>query len=219
MSCEKIDERDRLTFWRGWYNQARKFPDAQRLAWYDAVLDYAFEGVEPKEPEGDLTLAIAAGAVEAVRATIEISRKRREIGSKGGAKRKQNGSKAEAKRKQTKSKAKANSNQDQEQEQDQDQDHNGNRSLVKATTATRKQQPTIEQFLGGAKLAGVPEEFARPFYSALVAAGWADAEGAYVANWRRYLKSAFLEEQKKISAARGQEGVAVRTLDDFPDAH
>lgn len=89
-----------------------------------------------------------------------------------------------------------------------------------STAQTRgKQPPTIDQFLGGAKLAGVPEDFARPFYSSLVAAGWADAEGVYVANWRRYLKSAYLEEQKKISAARGQEGVAVRTLDDFPDAH
>lgn len=201
MSGENINERDRLTFWRGWYNQARKFPDAQRLAWYDAVLAYAFDGVEPKEPEGDLTLAIAAGAVEAVRATIEISRKRREIGSKGGAKSKQSGSKTEAKRKQTQSKAKANNNQEQEQEQDQDQDHIGNRSLVKATTAT-KQPPTIEQFIAGGELAGVPADFARQLHKDLTEAGWYDSSGQYVGNWRRYLKSAWNGEQKKIRAAR-----------------
>lgn len=203
MSGEKIDERDRLTFWRGWYNQARKFPDAQRLAWYDAVLAYAFDGVEPKEPEGDLTLAIAAGAVEAVRATIEISRKRREIGSKGGAKRKQSGSKTEAKRKQTQSKAKANRNQeqDQEQEQDQDQDHIGNRSLVKASTAT-KQPPTIEQFRAMADKAGVPQDFADHLHAELESVGWTTANGSYIANPIRYLKSAWNAEQKKIRAAR-----------------
>lgn len=199
MSGEKIDERDRLTFWRGWYNQARKFPDAQRLAWYDAVLAYAFDGVEPKEPEGDLTLAIAAGAVEAVRATIEISRKRREIGSKGGAKRKQSGSKAQAKRKQTQSKAKANRNQ--EQEQDQDQDHNGNRSWVKASTAT-KQPPTIEQFQAMAVKAGVPSDFAAYLHGELARCDWTVADGSHVANPIRYLKSAWNAEQKKIRGAR-----------------
>ena len=97
----EIDERDRLTFWRGWYNTARKYPAEQRLAWYDAVLAYAFDGVEPAAPDGsDLTMAIAAGAVESVRSTIAISRKRREIGRKGGSKR-------QAKRKQTPSKAQA----------------------------------------------------------------------------------------------------------------
>lgn len=201
---DSIDERDRLTFWRGWYNQARKFPDAQRLAWYDAVLAYAFDGVEPKDPEGDLTLAIAAGAVESVRATIKISRKRREIGSKGGATAKQSGSKTEAKRKQSGSKRKANRNQeqDQEQEQDQDQDHNGNRSLVKATTATRKQPPTIEQFKAMAVKAGVPEDFAVYLHAELESVGWTTANGSCVENPIRYLKSAWNAEQKKIRAAR-----------------
>ncbi len=201
---EGIDERDRLTFWRGWYNQARKFPDAQRLAWYDAVLAYAFDGEEPKEPNGDLTLAIAAGAVESVRATIEISRKRREIGSKGGAKRKQSASKAEANTKQTRSKTKANRNQeqDQEQEQDQDQDHNGNRSLVKATTATKKQPPTIAQFQAMAVKAGVPADFAEYLHGELARCDWTTADGSHVANPIRYLKSAWTAEQKKIRAAR-----------------
>ena len=94
----EIDERDRLTFWRGWWNTARKYPDEQRLAWYDAVLAFAFDGVEPPDPDGDITAAIAAGAVESVRSTIAISRKRRELGSLGGSKR-------QAKRKQTPSKA------------------------------------------------------------------------------------------------------------------
>ena len=201
----EIDERDRLTFWRGWWNTARKYPPEQRLAWYDAVLAFAFDGEEPPDPAGDLTAAIAAGAVESVRSTIAISRKRREIGSRGGSKRqakaKQKPSKQKAKRKQNGSKNQANPNQDQDQvqEQDQDQDHNGKR--LKGSTATR-QPPPISQFITGGELAGVPADFARQLHKDLVEAGWRDATGAYVANWRRYLKSAWNAEQKKICAAR-----------------
>lgn len=195
----EINNQDRLTFWRGWYNQARKFPDDHRLAWYDAVLAYAFDGVEPADPDGDIAKAIAAAAVESVRATIEISRKRREIGSKGGAKRKQEQSKAEANTKQTRSKKKQNAK-TANQEQDQDQDHIGNRSLVKATTTGKP--PTIGQFKAMAKTAGVPEDFAVYLHGELEKCAWTDAKGRPVDNPIRYMKSAWMAEQKKISAAR-----------------
>ena len=108
---------DRLTFWRNWYTASRQLPDNMRLAWLDAVLDYAFGGVEPSPAPGDgeanLKAAIGFQAVAMVRATIDISRKRREIGSKGGearskaqVKAKQSASKSEAKRKQTPTKSK-----------------------------------------------------------------------------------------------------------------
>lgn len=201
---DNFDEKDRLTFWRSWYDQARRFPDEQRLAWYDAVLAFAFDGVVPDEPAGDITRAIAAAAVDGVRATIAISRKRREIGSKGGAKKKQPKSEAEASAKQKRSKKKANRNQDQDQEQDQDQDqdHNGNRSLVKGSTATRRQPPTIGQFKAMAVKAGVPEDFAEYLHGELTRCDWTAADGSHVANPIRYLKSAWTAEQKKIRAAR-----------------
>ena len=98
-------------------------------------------------------------------------------------------------------------------------------SLEGTTTAQvrgKPPPPTIDQFVDGGKLAGVPEDFAQRFYADLVAAGWEDADGHYVANWRRYLKSAYREEQKKIPAARvevvrsdWQSGGAA--LDDIPD--
>ena len=81
----------------------------------------------------------------------------------------------------------------------------------------KRQPPTIDQFVDGGKLAGVPEDFARPFYDELVAAGWQDADGLYVANWRRYLKSAWRDDQKKISGARGSQPVGGISLDDIPD--
>ena len=97
-----IESADRLTFWRNWYIASRQLPDNIRLAWYDAVLDFAFEGKEPQLPVGDsmqVADAVAFQAVAMVRATIDISRKRKQIGSKGGSKR-------QANRKQTPSKSK-----------------------------------------------------------------------------------------------------------------
>ena len=98
----QIEPTDRLTFWRGWYDGARRYPDAQRLAVYDAILAFAFEGQEPAEPEGDLTAAIVYQTIATIRPTIEISRKRREIGAAGGR------SKAEADTKPSGSKRQAN---------------------------------------------------------------------------------------------------------------
>ena len=209
---------DRLTFWRNWYVAARQLPDELRLAWYDGVLDFAFTGSEPKAG-GEMADAIAFQAVQMVRAAIEISRKRREVGANGGkagARVKPRRSKAQAKRKQNGSKTQANPNQEQVQEQvqEQEQEHN---AISYTATAHAKKQPTIKQFVEGGKLAGVPEDFSRPFYADLVAAGWADKEGRYVANWRRYLKTSYLDEQKKISAARDKAGCAI-TLDDIPMA-
>lgn len=201
---------DRLTFWANWYMAARQLPAELRLAWYDAVLDYAFEGREPATG-GALADSIAYQAVQMVRATIGVSRRRREAGAKGGSK--QNGSKTEAKPKQTASKDEANAKQEQVQEQEQDQEHNAIRS---SATARGKTTPTLKQFVGGAITAGIPETFAEPFYRELVEAGWADKDGRHIANWRRYLKTSYADWQKKIHAAR--VGTAEKTLDDYPDA-
>ena len=214
---------DRLTFWANWYMAARQLPAELRLAWYDAVLDYAFEGREPATG-GALADSIAYQAVQMVRATIGVSRRRREAGAKGGSKQnaskrganaKQNGSKTEANAEQTPSKTEAKPKQEQEQVQEQDQEHNVIRSS--ATTAhTRGKTPTLKQFVGGAITAGIPESFAEPFYRELVEAGWADKDGRHIANWRRYLKTSYADWQKKICAAR--VGTAEKTLDDYPDA-
>ena len=60
--------------------------------------------------------------------------------------------------------------------------------------------PTKNQFLQGGMLAGVPAEFAQKLYQDLTEAGWRDAAGVSVGNWRRYLKSAWNAEQKNLGA-------------------
>ena len=203
-----MDGIDRLTFWRNWYVAARHLPNDIRLAWYDAVLDFAFSGKEPQQPAGsetDVLDAIAFQAVAMVRATIEISRKRKQFGSKGG-------SKGKAKRKQKQSKAKANAKQVQEQVQEQEQEHNAN--SITATARARK-MPTASVFVSAGHLAGVvDDEWLRDLHRELVAAGWADKNGRTIGNWRRYLKSAWVDSQKKISARVSVDSA----LDAIPDA-
>lgn len=190
---------DRLTFWRNWYTAARQLPDDLRLAWLDAVLDFAFTGKEPQPAENGASVesgiltAIGYQAVQMVRATIEISRKRKQSGSKGGASHKQRGSKTEAKPKQPRKTRK------QVKEQDKEQEHIANSC---SRDPARKKPPSLDQFLAGATLAGVPEDYARTFYTNLVGVGWLDADGLYVTNWRRYLRKSYLDDVKKISAAR-----------------
>lgn len=208
MSGEEIETADRLTFWRNWYTAARQLPDDLRLAWLDAVLDFAFTGKEPKPAaegasvEDGILTAIRYQAVQMVRATIEISRKRKQSGSKGGASHKQSESKPQANRKQKRSKAKADRKQVKEQVQvkEQEQEHNAN-----SITATRTREAsaawTIEQFVSAGMTAGVPADFCREVWKDINARGWTDEKGRRtLTSPRNYLKTAWNSHQKKMAA-------------------
>ena len=213
MSGEEIETADRLTFWRNWYTAARQLPDDLRLAWLDAVLDFAFTGKEPKPAaegasvEDGILTAIGYQAVQMVRATIEISRKRKQSGSKGGASHKQSESKREAKPIQTRSKAKADRKQVKEQEQDKEQEQEHN---AKGITATRTREAsaawTIEQFISAGMTAGVPADFCREVWNDINARGWTDEKGRRtLTSPRNYLKTAWNGHQKKMAARAAVE--------------
>ena len=68
--------------------------------------------------------------------------------------------------------------------------------------AREKKPPTIGQFMAMAKTAGVPEDFAVYLHGELESCSWTDGKGRTVDNPIRYMKSAWMAEQKKISAAR-----------------
>ena len=189
---------DRLTFWKNWYTSAKQYPPEQRLAWYDAVLAYAFDGVVPAPSDGqDLTAAIAFGAVEMVKATIEISRSRAVAGQQARSKR-------EAKRKQTGSKREAKREQEQVQEQVQDKEQY-------ATTTARGAERQV--FLDGCREIGVPRGFAESLFDDLQAAGWTDGNGGKVKNWRRYAKAAWNDELARRSAEAAKQSLIDRPYD------
>lgn len=173
-----------------WRRTLDRLNDADFRRVIEACLDYALtEKYDPKLPGLSTVQAIAFSALSSeVAHAIDVSKKRSRARKSKANKTKQNQTKKGFVCI-SKSKSKSKSKQ----------------SIIDTSaTAQRrvKQLPTIEQFVDGGKVAGVPEDFARRFYGELVAAGWQDADGAYVANWRRYLKSAWVLEQKKIYAAR-----------------
>ena len=101
-----IDERDRLTFWRNWYEAIRFKPEQERLEKYDALLAYVFDGIEPEKPTTEHPeTANAYEIVNFVRATVAKSRAQRANGSKTKAKRKP--TRSQEKRKPSKSKSKS----------------------------------------------------------------------------------------------------------------
>ena len=192
---------DRLTFWKNWFDGIDQLPDEM---WYDAIMRFAFKGEEPAAGN-DLVSAIKFQAVQFVRATIGISRTRKENGAKGARKRqanaKQTASKREANGKQTRSKREANAMQEQVQVQEQEQEQ-----YAISYTATTRQPPTLNQFVAAVKVAGIDEESARGIWQELDEAGWADKDGRPVANWRRYAKTTYNERKKNTAARENVQG-------------
>lgn len=71
---------EKLTFFRSFYEAFEDFPDDQRLALYDAVMRYAFEGVEPS------LSGMEATVWKLVKPNVEKSLKRSETNSQNAAK-------------------------------------------------------------------------------------------------------------------------------------
>lgn len=97
-------ERKQMTFFRSFWEAIKSLPEEERLACYDAILTYAFDGTEPKLTGAALAIFIMAKPV------LDVSKRRGESGSIGG----KNGtgeskarSKTQANRKQTTSKPQA----------------------------------------------------------------------------------------------------------------
>ena len=90
---------DKFTFFESYYRAAKSLTVKERREFFDAILLYAFEGIEPSLD------GAAAGMFEIARPNIEKSIMRAKSGAKGG---KQNASKSEANEKQNESKTQAN---------------------------------------------------------------------------------------------------------------
>lgn len=211
MAEQQSENADRLTFWRGWWTGARHYPDAQRLAVYDAIFAFAFDGTEPPQPDGtDLTANIVFDKIEQIRPTIEISRKRRMFGALGGkqtptkgeATHKQTASKTEAKRKQIRKPRKQ--VQEQVQVKEQEQEH----IAISSTTAhtRRKSPPSLNRVIASLTTANVPESFIRAAYANLAAVGFRDGDGLYVTNPMRYILAQYRSEKKSVAAREASSG-------------
>ena len=77
-----------LTFYENWYILAEgRDTDEKRLAFYDTIMRYAFDGVVPNRPQRGKSHGkdwAAWDAYNVVKPIIDLCRKRREAGRKGG---------------------------------------------------------------------------------------------------------------------------------------
>lgn len=71
-------ERKQMTFFRSFWEAIKSLPEEERLACYDAILTYAFDGTEPKLTGAALAIFIMAKPV------LDVSKRRGESGSIGG---------------------------------------------------------------------------------------------------------------------------------------
>ena len=212
-----------LAIKREWRLSLEQLTDQQFRRVVLGWLDYATQ--DDRENIGNdfskIEMAVFASRVADIDRARDKSAKRAAAGHSGGIKPKQteaNGSKRkqteanESKRKQTK----ANRSNDMATYQYQDQ-YQCSVSKANTTTAREKSPPLTEkQFVDIGLTAGVPADFARQLYATLASVGWTDGKGCTVRANARYLKSAWLAEQKKISGAR-VEPLGGISLDDIQD--
>ena len=71
--------RDSCVFYRSFVKSAKKLSPEQRLALYEAIIDYALDGVEPSVDD-----IVIAAIMEVIFPQIEANNQRYENGKKGG---------------------------------------------------------------------------------------------------------------------------------------
>ena len=72
-------ERDSFVFYRSFYEGVKKLDDATRLAYYEALMEYALNG---EEPDGDNVFVTTL--FNLIKPQIDVNNKRYENGKKGG---------------------------------------------------------------------------------------------------------------------------------------
>ena len=183
-----------FTFFENWYQLAEsQTDDMKRLAFYDAVMRYAFDGEEPENVgrNGDGVKRAAYFAFLTVQPVLEISRKRSAAGTSGGrpSAEKQTEKQTEKSRKSNGEKQNSHPLENKRKEE--------KRIEEKSSPARTRERPTQKQFLDGCLLAGIPANFAAPLYDEIVTNGWQDRDGRDIGNWRMYAKRIYNDHRQR----------------------
>ena len=211
-----------FTFFENWYQLAEsQTDDARRLAFYDAVMRYAFDGEEPENVgrSGDGAKRAAYFAFLTVQPVLEISRKRsaatdsirknQEEESSGKSNGKSNG----------KSTEKSNSDLIKINDVHPSKIKEEKRIEEKSSPARTRERPTQKQFIEACLLAGIPANFAAPLYDEIVTNGWQDRDGRDIGNWRMYAKRIYNDHRVRppsdVTQAGGDVAPAHISLEDL----
>ena len=168
------------TFFENWYQLAEsQTDDAKRLAFYDAVMRYAFDGEVPEcvGRNGDGAKRAAYFAFLTVQPVIEMARRKSAAGASGGRPK----CEKQTEKQTEKQRGKAENALLIKEKKIKEENRKESSSRVRA-------EPTLSQFVDGCIFAGIPESFAHELFGELSTNGWADRDGRPIGNWRMYAK-------------------------------
>lgn len=183
MPKKHIAQCNGVLFWEDIYRLLRRFPEDRRHRLTDWMLDYMFSETLPAEPSFEdaeafadyerLTVTYKDRLDEAITIRRNALQNRNNKLTKGERTENGRGTKT---------------------------DNLKYKYKRETSNAHPREVPTEVDFVSVGIKQSIPEEYARRLYAELDAAGWADAKGVSVGNWKRYLSTAWKGEQKKIAA-------------------
>lgn len=211
-----------FSFFENWYQLAEsQTDDAKRLAFYDAVMRFAFDGEVPENVgrNGDGIRRAAYFAYLTVQPVLELSRKRSAATDsvrKNQAEKSNGKSNSDLMKIKRKASEKSNgkSNPDLMKIKDV-------RSLEKNRIEKNRREensssrvramPPLKEFVEGCFFAGIPRDFAAELYGEISTNGWADSTGKPIGNWRMYAKRVYLERQQSAPGVAAPSAAASPT--------
>lgn len=217
MQTDKKERRE-VVFFRNWYELAElQSDDKKRLAYYDSIFRYAFDGVIPaRETRENKGVARAAYfAYLTVQPIIDRKDEKSEAARRAAAARWHNAphnADAYAPKNAVHSAPHGADAHAEEMPIEKNRiEKNRSSSNTRADARARPQQ---NEFVEACRFAGVPEDFAAALFQELEEAGWADGDGKSIRNWRLYAKTVW-NERKREGSATAADGMAHITEDDL----
>ena len=212
---------NQIVFYKNWWELAQlQTDDANRLAFYDAIFDYAFVGKVQDEVgrDGDKALRAARFAFLTVQPIIDISVKRSKAGEASGeARREETNKPTNTKTNKptntktntptntptnTKTNTQTNTVSKNRIEKNRIEENRNVDASASTTGGGGGRLPSREVFLSACESTlGVPRDFADVVYSELSQFDGEDASGVKIGSWRRYVKAAWNRAQSARAAA------------------
>lgn len=194
-----------FSFFENWFQLAEsQTDDAKRLAFYDAVMRYAFDGEEPENVgrRGDGAKRAAYFAFLTVQPVLELSRKRAAAGSTGGRPRVEKQAEKQTEKQTEKQRGKAKNARLRKEE------NRIEENRKESSPARERARPTQSQFVDGCVFAGIPKEFAAGLFEEVSTNGWEDRDGRPIGNWRMYAKRIWNDQRTRPADGAGHGDVA-----------
>lgn len=198
---------NQLTFFKNWWELAEnRDTDEKRLAFYDAIMRFAFDGKVPDRPVKGVSQGVDYAAWDAYQSVLPViseSLRKSEAGSLGGRGNVKQAAKHRAKHGESTAQSTNGSALRSFRIEKNKIEENRNVDASASTTGGGGGRlPSREVFLSACESTlGVPRDFADGVYTELSMFEGEDAAGVKIGSWRRYVKAAWNREQSARAAA------------------